>query len=524
MRSIPRPTTTNTKTDILNSDHSGLSDGEDHLKMSTTPTTKVFWQLTHSNAPTYGVVTKRAKHKRARSTGCFGIPFGLLAFLRSMSLLQLDPKQNNKTKKIQSSSPHFESEKVGEVKKSSTWPLINSAKSQAAREARMAAKRSAAIDRQLEEDREAWCRKAQVMVTGFGPTNCEGKTLLFDQIRKCSSPGFSEHYDQLNKQPMNDPAGQVRNAALKEMRRILQETFVQGTDHCERFNNQALSALLQTAKTLSETPLDEPPQVNPASMAFVNQITTLYSDPAWTTLCYTTLGRSKPFTTLLLSLLTRSFSPDYTPTPTDLSHIRHFSTTRHTLHRETLTPFPAISTLEFDLVDRDNTSCCAFLRRNIFNFLSPNLSVIMLVDLASYSHTLWEDTASNQLREALFQFRALVNDRRYAQNARGAMMLLLWNSEGLERQLETGGRPLGRYMTDFKGRRGEEGEWIRKEFERVVKRGKYGRDVRIRVGEPGEEGTVRWVLGAVKTGLLDEGLCEMGLGREGEGRGWCRKV
>lgn len=64
-------------------------------------------------------------------------------------------------------------------------------------------------------------------------------------------------------------------------------------------------------------------------------------------------------------------------------------------------------------------------------------------------------------------------------------------------------RLLGGYFFDFRGRRGEERGWIRKEFEKVVKRGKYGRDVRIWVGELGEEGMVRWVVGVVKMGLLD---------------------
>ncbi|KAK4640913.1 hypothetical protein QC761_0096830 [Podospora bellae-mahoneyi] len=516
---ISRPTTTTTKTDDeLISDNWGLPDEEDHLKMSATPTAKVFWQLAHSNSPTSGLANKRAKRRRARSTGCFGIPFDLLAFL---SVFQLDPNQNNNTtKRIQSSSspPHFESEKVGEVRESATWPLIHSAKSQAAREARMAAKRSAAIDRQLEQDREALCRTAQVMVTGCGPTRCEGKTLLFDQMRKCSSPGSSD-------QPTVDPATQVRTAAIKEMKRILYEIHAQGTHYHQQPNQQIpppLSNLLQTAITLHDLPLDEPPQVNPETLAFINQTTTLWSDPLWTNLCYTTLGRSRPFITLLLSLLSRSFTPSYTPTPTDLSHIKHFSSSApRSLHRESLTPFPSTSSLEFDLIDRDNTSCCSFLRRKIFNFLSANLSILMLVDLASYSQTLEEDNNVNYLSEALRSFEGLVNSKTFAQNARGAMMLLLWNSEGLESQLDE--RPLGGYFPDFRGRRGEERGWIRKEFEKVVKRGKYGRNVRIRVGEPGEEGTVRWVVGAVKTGLLDQGLCEMGLGREGR-EGWCRRV
>ncbi|CAP65879.1 uncharacterized protein PODANS_5_10860 [Podospora anserina S mat+] len=466
MKSIPRSTTTTAKTDILIADNSGLSDEEDHLTMSATPTTKVFWQLTHANAPSSGVVSKRAKRKRARSTGCFGIPFDLLAFLRSMSVFPLDPKQNNNTKRIQSSSPHFESEKVGEVKKSSTWPLLNSAKAQAAHEARLATKRSAAIDRQLELDREAWCRKAQVMVTSCGPINCEGKTLFFDQMRRSSSPGSYENHEPFTNQPTENPAGQVIDATIKEMQRILQEIHMQATHHYKTSDiemEEPLTTLLSTAKTLYETDLHtlgQLPQVNPRSLALINQITKLWSDPAWTKLCYTTLGRSKPFTSLVLSLLTRSFSPSYTPTSTDLSHIKHFSSAPRTLHREALTPFPATSSLEFDLIDRDNTSCCSFLRRKIFNFLSPNLSVIMLVDLASYSQALWEDSSTNQLRESLLAFEGLLNDRRYAQQARGAMMLLLWNSEGLEAQL--GERPLGRYMKEFKGRRGEESAWCKK--------------------------------------------------------------
>ncbi|KAK0726530.1 G-protein alpha subunit-domain-containing protein [Apiosordaria backusii] len=522
-------TSTKTRADTMISEKSGLSDEEDNLKMSATPTTtKVFWQLKHTNAPSHGVIPKRAKRRRARSTGCFGIPFDLLAFLRSMSVFQLDTTHNN-TKRIQpSSSPQFESEKIREVKKSTTWPLLHPAKSQAAREARLAAKRSAAIDRQLEQDRDAWCRKAQVMVTSSGRTNYEGKTLFFNQMRKCSLPESYEPIDQITKRATEDPAGKVRNAAMKEIQRILHEMHAQVQVHYERTGKEVeepLSTLIQTAKDLSEYQLGtltELPEINDHSLDLVNRITQLWSNPTWTNLCYNTWGRSKPFDDILLSLLTRSFSPNYTPTPTDLSHIRHFSSAHYTIHRECLTPFPNQSSLTLDLLDRDNTSCCSFLSRKIFNFLSPTLSVLMLVDLSSYSHLLWEESGTNYLQESLLIFESIVNSRRFAQEARGAMMLLLWNSEGLEKQLQEGSKPLGNYMKDFKGQRGEENEWIKREFEKVVKRGKYGRDVKIRVGEPGDEGTVRWVVETVKTGLLDQGLCDLGLGREGEG-GWYRR-
>ncbi|KAK4175395.1 G-protein alpha subunit-domain-containing protein [Triangularia setosa] len=523
-------TPTTARTDTLISEKSGFSDEEDHhLTMSVTPTTKVFWQLKQTNAPSSGVVPKKPKRRRARSTGCFGMPFDLLAFLRSMSVFQLDASQNN-TKRIQSPSPQFEPENVGEVKKVTAWPLLNSEKSQAARDARLAAKRSAAIDRQLEQDRDAWCRKAQVMVTGFGRTKCEGKTLFFDQMRKCSgSPESSERNNQITGRHSDDSAGKVRTATMKEMRRILQEIHTQVADYHERSRQQIeepLNTLLKTVTDLYEhqlSTLQERLEINDHTLGLVQKVTDLWSNPTWTNLCYRTWGRSKPFDDILLSLLTRSFTPTYTPTPTDLSHIRHFSSSHRSIHQECLTPFPSQSSLTLDLIDRDNTGCCSFLTRKIFHFLSTNLSVLMLVDLGSYSQVLYEDNSVNHLQESLSVFQSIVDSRKFAEQARGAMMLLLWNSEGLERQLEEGGKPLGDYMKDFKGKRGEEREWIKKEFEKVVKRGRYGRDVKVRVGEPGEEGTVRWAVEAVKTGLLDQELCELGLGREGRGHGWYQR-
>ncbi|KAK4183506.1 hypothetical protein QBC35DRAFT_393716 [Podospora australis] len=472
---------------------------------------------------------QQKKKKKYGCSSCLGI-FDPFKILQQMTMASGNTSCQQNKKRI--SLPANNKKRLVAIKGGLGLPGFNLTAHQ---EARLAQKRSAAIDKQIERDSHRQRRKAQVLVASF-KRKCEGTNLLLEGLSKHSSSDITDDpIAMLQQRPPGatdgnasmtpDAVSKVRNAVLKELKRMLGEIrWSCGIDVDSEIHVRDLDriAVLQMGcrdihrkieARLGEKPDNSGDRLDEELAA---EVKSLWETPLWLAECYSrTASRSKAFDDIILNLLPRASELNYVPTASDLSLITNLpSNFPHVISNS----YEIDSTL-INIINQDNIPCCAPIRKRLSPYLSDVTSALVLVNLADYTHLSPEDSQSdpattNGLYYDLLHFESYA---RYLNRILGGqgnntkVLVLLWNRSGFIERLKTGRYPFEKYFPDFQPGKDKHLRFIGEKFVAAWQKGGGRTKIEIRAGEPGDAEVVKWMGNTVKQTLLDQGLCELGV-------------